>query len=263
MTATDIPAEAQPTHREKTMKIKLSTLWLVTAVSVMAQQQIAPFKVNQANQVFYAGQSPYTSIQSAVTKACSLANPNADVQIQPGVTVSGTPTSVSGCSGVFIHDFRTGSDDAYKWNGAVYVLQASTGGTVTSVGDLTDLFTTNNPTAAVTFTKANAPANSVYGRDAGTGAPTWKTAPAISAANMTAFPILNQNTSGNAATATTASQLAGTPSVCSFPNLPSGIDANGNAKCDIALGTAAQQNRTTFSLGNGSSSSPYTVGTGA
>jgi len=50
---------------------------------------------------------------------------------------------------------------------------------------------------------------------------------------MTSFPTLNQNTTGNAATATA---LAGTPTLCSSGNAPTGILANGNATGCAAIG---------------------------
>src|SRR5580693_2230453 len=49
-------------------------------------------------------------------------------------------------------------------------------------------------------------------------------APAISAANMTSFPTFNQNTTGNAATATA---LASAPTLCSTGQAPTGILASG------------------------------------
>ena len=51
--------------------------------------------------------------------------------------------------------------------------------------------------------------------------------PAVSAANLTNFPTLNQSTSGNAATATA---LAATPTKCSAGYYPLGVDAQGNAQ---------------------------------
>lgn len=80
-------------------------------------------------------------------------------------------------------------------------------GTVTSfsAGDLSPLFTTSvaNPTStpALTFTLSSAAQNSVFGGPAvgGAGAPSFQTAPTISAANMTNFPTFNQNTTGTAA----------------------------------------------------------------
>lgn len=48
-----------------------------------------------------------------------------------------------------------------------------------------------------------------HGTGSAATAPTLSNAPAISAGNMTGFPTLNQNTTGNAATATSASQILG------------------------------------------------------
>lgn len=62
--------------------------------------------------------------------------------------------------------------------------------------------------------------------------------PAVSAANLTNFPTLNQNTTGNAATATA---LAAAPSLCSAGNVPTGIAANGNATgCAAVVVTGGQ-----------------------
>lgn len=56
-----------------------------------------------------------------------------------------------------------------------------------------------------------------HGTGAAAQAPSLTNAPALSAANMTSFPTLNQNTTGNAATATSASQVNGV----SYPAAPS------------------------------------------
>lgn len=65
-----------------------------------------------------------------------------------------------------------------------------------------------------------------HGTGAAAQAPTLSNAPALSAANMTSFPTLNQSTSGNAATATT---LASVPTNCGAGSAAIGILANGNA----------------------------------
>ena len=86
-------------------------------------------------------------------------------------------------------------------------LNAKGSGTVTSfsAGTLSPLFTTSVATAtstpALTFSLSNAAQNSVFAGPAsgGVGAPSYQTAPTISAANMTSFPTLNQNTTGTAA----------------------------------------------------------------
>ena len=88
----------------------------------------------------------------------------------------------------------------------------SGGGTVTSfsAGALSPLFTTSvatsTSTPALSFSLSNAAQNSIFAGPAsgGAGAPSFQTAPTISAANMTSFPTFNQNTTGNAATATLA-----------------------------------------------------------
>jgi len=60
--------------------------------------------------------------------------------------------------------------------------------------------------------------------------------PAVSAALLTNFPTLNQNTTGNAATATA---LSATPTQCSGGTpLSTGIQANGNANCTSGAGGA-------------------------
>lgn len=83
-------------------------------------------------------------------------------------------------------------------------------GTVTSfsAGNLSPLFTTSVATAtstpALTFSLSNAAQNSVLAGPAtgGAGAPTYQTAPTISAANMTSFPTFNQSTTGTASNVT-------------------------------------------------------------
>jgi hypothetical protein len=77
-----------------------------------------------------------------------------------------------------------------------------------SAGNLSPLFTASvaNPTStpALTFSLSNAAQNSIFAGPAsgGAGAPSFQTAPTFSAANLTNFPTFNQNTTGNAATAT-------------------------------------------------------------
>jgi hypothetical protein len=97
-----------------------------------------------------------------------------------------------------------------------------------SVGNLSPLFTSAvaNPTTtpSVTFTQSVAPINSVFaGAPSGSAvAPTFQTAPTISAANMTNFPTFNQNTTGNAATAT----LAATSTNIAFSGVTAGTNTN-------------------------------------
>jgi hypothetical protein len=58
--------------------------------------------------------------------------------------------------------------------------------------------------------------------------------PAVSATNLTNFPTLNQNTSGNAGTATA---LAALPIQCGGSTVATGIAASGNANCTASPGT--------------------------
>lgn len=94
--------------------------WAAISVGV-PQQTIAPFKTNQANRIYYAGQSPYTSIQKAVTTACAGGSGQGVVSIEPGVTVSDNPPDVTGCNGVAIMDSRVRPSLTYGWNGTLYV----------------------------------------------------------------------------------------------------------------------------------------------
>ena len=93
--------------------------------------------------------------------------------------------------------------------GSITIASSNPGGTVTSVGlSLPGEFTvTNSPvTGSGTLTGAWANANQAYffaGPVSSTGTPTFR---AIAVSDV---PTLNQNTSGNAATATTATNVAG------------------------------------------------------
>ena len=71
-------------------------------------------------------------------------------------------------------------------------------------------------------------------------------APALSAANMTNFPTFNQNTTGNAATATA---LAATPSACAAGSLVTGIAADGTPACSTV----------TTAVNSNALSVPYTI----
>lgn len=107
-------------------------------------------------------------------------------------------------------------------------------GTVTafSAGSLSPLFTTSvatsTTTPALSFSLSNAAQNSVLAGppSGGTGAPSYQTAPTISAANMTSFPTFNQNTSG------TAANLSGTPT------LPNGTAATTQTTGDTSTNLA-------------------------
>jgi hypothetical protein len=119
---------------------------------------------------------------------------------------------------------------------------------------LSPLFTTSvatpTTTPALTFALSNAPQNSVFAGPAtgGAGPPSFQTAPTISAANMTNFPTFNQNTTGNAGTATA---LAATPTQCTSPLFATGITASGNANC-----VGSQTANFFYAAPNGSAGTP-------
>jgi len=129
-------------------------------------------------------------------------------------------------------------------------------GTVTSfsAGNLSPLFTSSVATAtstpALSFSLSNAAQNSVLAGPAsgGAGAPSYQTAPTISAANMTSFPTLNQNTTG------TASNLSGTPA------LPNGTTATTQALADNSTDIATDQFVLANAAGSGTVSSCGTAG---
>lgn len=100
-------------------------------------------------------------------------------------------------------------------------------GTVTSftAGALSPLFTTSvatgTTTPALSFALSTASANTVFGNFTGSSAvPTFSAAPVFSAAGLTNFPTLNQNTTG------TAGNLSGTPA------LPNGVTGTTQALGD-------------------------------
>jgi hypothetical protein len=114
------------------------------------------------------------------------------------------------------------------------------GGALTSftTGNLSPLFTASlgsNPTTApaLAFTLANAAPNSVLAGPAsgGAGAPTYQTAPTISAANMTSFPTLNQSTTGNAGTATALASVTGYSVYGSGASSGSWLTPTANGQC--------------------------------
>lgn len=107
----------------------------------------------------------------------------------------------------------------------------TTSGTVTTVGDLTNLFTVSNRTTAPSFSLVNQSANVVFaGPVTGSAAPPiWR---ALVAADLPT--LLTSNISGNAAT---ASGFLGTPTTCSAGNYARGVDIFGNATgCTAATG---------------------------
>ena len=156
---------------------------------------------------------------------------------------------------------NTGSTGAPGYHQPSYSDLSGTVPAVTSfsAGALSPLFTTSIATAtttpALSFSLSNAAQNSVLAGPAtgGAGAPSYQTAPTISAANMTSFPTLNQSTTGNAATATTAttaSALAGTPTTCSAGQAAAGIVASGNATgCFTPAGSGTVNSGTQGQLG--------------
>jgi hypothetical protein len=120
--------------------------------------------------------------------------------------------------------------------------QTITGGlTGFTTGNLAPLFTVTlggspTTTPALAFSLSNAAANTVFGNFTGSSAaPSFSSAPTFSAAFLTNFPTFNQNTTGNAATATA---LATTPVLCTISGqFPKGILANGDAaNCTTAAG---------------------------
>lgn len=106
-------------------------------------------------------------------------------------------------------------------------------GTVTSFssGNLSPLFTTtvthSTTTPTLAFTLSNVAQNSVFAgpSSGGSNVPSFQTAPTISAANMTNFPTFNQNTTGNASTAT---NLASYPTICSGGQFSQGLSSGSN-----------------------------------
>ena len=164
----------------------------------------------------------------------------------PTLSVCGTSGTITKLGGTALasSDYVAGTIAIVRYNlpSTRWELQnpqsASAGsGTVTSMsaGALSPLFTTSvatpSSTPALSFTLSSAAQNSVFAGPAtgGAGAPSYQTAPTISAANMTNFPTLNQNTTGNAGTATA---LASSPTQCSGTgSVALGIATSGNANC--------------------------------
>lgn len=67
------------------------------------------------------------------------------------------------------------------------------------------------------------------------------------------FPILNQNTTGNAATATA---LAATPTQCTGANFSTGIAANGNANCSVPPGGVSSVTGTANQIASSGGANP-------
>jgi hypothetical protein len=139
----------------------------------------------------------------------------ATVNATNGYQVNGSALAFSNIAGTpsttqvpFQSLTTTGTSGTATLSGGVLNIPQYSGGTVTSVtftGDGTVLSST--PSTAVTSSGtltaalANAAQNSVFAGPAsgGAGAPSYQTAPTFSAANLTNFPTLNQNTTGTAA----------------------------------------------------------------
>lgn len=159
-------------------------------------------------------------------------------------TCSTPPTTGNWLLGDMCYNTAFTGSNAWAWEvttagtpGTWTPLYAGSGGggsgTVTafSAGNLSPLFTTSvaNPTTtpALSFTISNAAQNSIFAGPAsgGAGNPSFQTAPVFSAANLTGFPTFNQNTTGNAATAT---NLASYPTLCSGGQFSQGLSSGSN-----------------------------------
>lgn len=113
-----------------------------------AQSQTLPFNVQQMNNTLYVGPvgpGSYATIQSAVSYGCnSTKSPQWRVEIMPGATPTDSPTTVTGCSKVFISDTRVGNGSKYTWNGSAFIAVPSGGGG--SVGQLHEIPANASPT---------------------------------------------------------------------------------------------------------------------
>lgn len=224
-------------------KVSLVLLMLVTAIA--GAQSSGPVNTPQLNKAyFFVGTSPYTTtIQSAVTAACAATSHSGEAVVPPGITPTDAPTAATGCTGVSIVEQNVLPWVCYAWGASgPYAVTAcsgsSTSGTVTVVtaGNLSPLFTTvvNNgsTTPNIVFSLSNAAAHSVLAGPASgsAGAPSYQTAPAISAANMTNFP--NFPFTQITGVATPAQLPAATTTTQGAVILPTGASGN-------TLGTAA------------------------
>lgn len=137
-----------------------------------------------------------------------------------------------------------------KWiNGTQVGDQGAACGSVTSVGlALPGIFAVSGSPVTgggtLTGTLSSQTANTFFAGPSGSaGTPAFR---AIVAADI---PTLNQNTTGNA---TTATALAGTPTLCLAGQAPTGISANGNAAGCAPFGTVTGSNLTSGQLLAGS-----------
>lgn len=125
-----------------------------------------------------------------------------------------------------------------QYTGSAWTAVGGTGtGSVTSfsAGTLSPLFSTSVATAtttpALSFSLSTAAANTVFGNfTGGVAAPTFSAAPAFSAANLTNFPTLNQNTSGSAASLSSTLGCAVFPALTGDTTTSAGSCATTTAK---------------------------------
>lgn len=99
------------------------------------------------------------------------------------------------------------------------------GGVSTFSGD-GEFANNSGSTGPVTLSLANAGAFNIWGNNSSSTALPHYTP--LSTWPPSAFPTLNQSTTGNAATAT---QLSAMPTACTLPLVATGVDAHGNATC--------------------------------
>lgn len=109
-------------------------VFLVGTVAMMfAQQQMGAVATPQINTDYYIGSAPgiYSTIQSAVTKACATAG--ARIVIPAAATPSDTIAGVTGgCTKVQIEDRRTAPSTSYMWSSTQY--QAALPAAATAAG---------------------------------------------------------------------------------------------------------------------------------
>lgn len=125
-----------------------------------------------------------------------------------------------------------------QYTGSAWTAVGGTGtGSVTtfSAGTLSPLFTTSVATASTTpalsFSLSTVAANTVFGNfTGGVAAPTFSAAPVFSAANLTNFPTLNQNTSGSAASLSSTLACAVFPALTGDTTTSAGSCATTTAK---------------------------------